>query len=229
MNKYLPFKPDWYYSKFTIPNLKQIQKEFLSVKDLIWHSYSNHDLTEKGDWWEFTAMPGNEIEKHIPSFINWLKEVGIYSKWISTAFSVVNSNANPMRTHVDSLDTANRYLSLNIPILNCQGSYTVWYDAELDHTEVAPDLQPGEPGYEELNTRFKYDPPLRYGRWTVESTEQEVMRVETVDPVLVNVSMPHRPMSDHNEMRILACSRFTPELTDQEVRQLGIERPFEQL
>lgn len=230
MNTYTPFKPNWYYSKFNIPNLEQIQKEFLSVKDSTWQKYSDHNLSTKGDWWDFCCMPGSDLEQHIPTFVNWLKDVGIYSKWISTAFSVVNSNTNPMRTHVDSLDNDSRRVSLNIPILNCQGTYTVWYDAELDFSNQGPvDISPDDPRWEKLHGRFKYDPPLRTGLWTIESTEKEVMRVETTSPLLVNITRPHRPMSDHNEMRILACSRFSPELTEQEVKQLGIERPFEQL
>ena len=44
MNKrYVPWNPEWFYSRFRIDNLEQIQKEFLIVKDVKWKEYIGVD------------------------------------------------------------------------------------------------------------------------------------------------------------------------------------------
>lgn len=219
MSNYKPWNPDWRYTKFTIDCLEQIQKEFRYVKDNIWHIYSHNDLVDSDpDYWDFSMMPRSGIEEHVPTLVDWFKRVGILDKWIATAFAVVNKASNPMRIHVDSIATDDRRVSLNMPFLNCKNTWTCWYDCELDEVEVppkniTPEILP------HLHSRMVYDPPLQKGRWGVEPCN-EIDRAEMDSPVIVNVTIPHRPVSGHDETRILLCHRFTPELTEKEIKNI---------
>lgn len=219
MSNYKPWNPDWRYTKFTIDCLEQIQKEFRYVKDNIWHTYSHNDLVDSDpDYWDFSMMPRSGIEEHVPTLVDWFKRVGILDKWIATAFAVVNKASNPMRIHVDSIATDDRRVSLNMPFLNCKNTWTCWYDCELDEVEVppkniTPEILP------HLHSRMVYDPPLQKGRWGVEPCN-EIDRAEMDSPVIVNVTIPHRPVSGHDETRILLCHRFTPELTEKEIKNI---------
>ena len=79
--------------------------------------------------------------------------------------------------------------------------------------EITPEVLP------HLHSRMIYDPPLQKGRWGVEPCN-EIDRAEMDSPVIVNVTVPHRPVSGHDNERILICHRFTPELTAEEVLRI---------
>ena len=218
MNDYQPWNPDWRYTKFTVDCLEQIQQEFQYVKDNIWHKYSHNDLvSDDPDYWDFSMMPRSGIEEHVPTLVDWFKRAGILDKWTATAFSVVNRASNPMRIHVDSIATDDRRVSLNMPFKNCSNTWTCWYDCELDDVEVPPEITPEVLPH--LHSRMIYDPPLQKGRWGVEPCN-EIDRAEMDSPVVVNVTVPHRPVSGHDNERILICHRFTPELTAEEVLRI---------
>ena len=228
MNKrYVPWNPEWFYSRFRIDNLEQIQKEFLIVKDVKWKEYIGVD-TNNSTWWDFALMPKHAVEEFLPTLVDWLTHIGLYDRWITVAFSTVNHSEHPMRIHVDSTAVDQRRISVNIPVLNCEKTYTVWYDAELDYDNVLPEVISPEVEAK-LHTRLKYDPAIKYSHWGIESTAVEIKRLETNQPVIVNITIPHRPVSDHNQTRILACLRFTPELTDADLKKLGVDTPFVQV
>lgn len=218
MSNYKPWNPDWRYTKFTVDCLEQIQQEFEYVCKHVWHTFSDNDLTNSSpDYWDFSMMPREGIEEHVPSLVKWLDSKSILDKWTATAFSVVNRASNPMRIHVDSIATDERRVSLNMPFKNCANTWTCWYNCELDEVEVPPEITPEILPH--LHSRMIYDPPLQQGRWGVEPCN-EIDRAEMDQPVLVNVTVPHRPVSGHNNERILLCHRFTPELTQEEMDRI---------
>lgn len=213
MKQFTSWNPDWRYTKFNIDCLKEIQQEFLNVRKLIWHKHSDQNLEDPDpSWWDFSMMPRQELEPLVPTLANWFKSKGILDKWSSTAFAVVNKSSNPMDIHVDSTVIDVRRYSLNMPFINCDNTWTVWYDAEVDQTRLPTDIPP-----EVLHSRFKYDPTLRFGLWYQEQTATEIDRAEMDSPVIINITVPHRPVSGHEDTRILLCHRFTPELTTEEV------------
>jgi len=216
MSEYMPWNPDWFYTRVNVDQLSQIQSEFEIIRKEHWHKFCDHDVNENdADWWDFSAMPRSIIEPYTPTLVEWFDSLGILDKWSSTAFSVVNKEDKPMRIHIDSTLTEQRRVSLNMPFLNCDNTWTVWYDCDIDQTEVPTELPP-----EILHSRFQHDPSLRFGRWGVEQGAQEIARAEMNTPVIVNVTIPHRPISSHNLQRILLCHRFTPELTEEEINRI---------
>lgn len=216
MSEYTPWNPKWFYTRVNVNCLEQIQKEFEEIRKNHWHKFCDYNIDEEdANWWDFSAMPREVIEPHTPVLVEWLDSKGILDKWSSTAFSVVNKEDKPMRIHIDSTLTDERRVSLNMPFLNCNNTWTCWYDCEIDQHEVPTDVPP-----EVLHSRFQYDPSLRFGRWGIEQGAKEIARAEMNTPVLVNVTIPHRPISGHNLQRILLCHRFTPELTKEEMDRI---------
>jgi len=215
MIKYTPWSTDWRYTKFNIDNLDQIQQEFVKVKELQWHKFCDHDLSAVDvNWWDFSVMPRSEIESMVPTLVAWFDKKGILDKWTASAFSVIHKEKYPMRIHVDSTLTDERRVSLNMPFQNCENTWTCWYDANIDMDNLPlenPDRK---------HSRQLYDPALASGLWFLEDNAQEIDRAEMDSPVIVNVTIPHRPVSGHDNQRILLCHRFTPELTEEEINRI---------
>jgi hypothetical protein len=84
---------------------------------------------------------------------------------------------------------------LNIPIINCDDSYTVWYDTELGDTFHDDNDFRNTARIQKPNTVA-----TEIGRWDMRN------------PAWINTSIPHRPESTHNRPRAIISARFDPEL-----------------
>jgi hypothetical protein len=210
---YIPYKSDWFYSPIDIPNLEQIQKEFV---DLFWTKLG--DKVPEGS--SFLIL--DDDRSGYPAFIEYINAHGLENKWYTVGFSVTNNKAE-FPVHVDYVEGQERYISLNIPIINCLNSYIVWYEAELSemgrisiykdsiHNIVFPDDDSTDTY--EANGAFWCKNP------------SELLRVECAEPMLIHVGRPHRPIVEHNELRVLVTVRFRPELTNENLLNLGFDNP----
>jgi hypothetical protein len=187
-------KPTWLYKLVVVDELIQIQQELLEIFN---KHYSN---SFNGRGFTFTNIDQDILRTEAPSYIKFLKHIKLYdrwrSSWISGTIGDLRIKDSPL--HVDSLDWESRCYALNIPILNCDESHTVWYDAK----DCAEEHYSGE--VEGIKTVEIYKP----------ETSIEIGRLVASNPAWVNVSIPHRAENNNSELRLLCTTRFYPELHD---------------
>ena len=191
--QYRPINTDWYYSYIDIPNLEIIKQELINLLSL--------PVPKKN----FTSYYTNIYVPNIvqcPNLMAYLETAGIKSKLLRILYSKSNGpSINEASPHVDSVvpDKSCRY-SLNIPLIDAEDSYTVWYE----QTTPSPIL---------------YD-TVTFSGW-IENKEQirEIARVQYTQPMLLNTSILHSGKIISNR-RTIAGLRFWPELTAEEITRL---------
>jgi hypothetical protein len=190
MNKYQSSTPDWLYQT---PNLneddlpairKELQKLSLYTKDNLvpytsTFSIIGHDDEEKQKIME--VCPTLQKELHRLNLLQDLHFVGFVSV-------TANKHFPP---HIDTID-----VGLNIPLYNCDGTYTVWYDAEI--------LDQPFPDY------VIASPLVKAARIVEAKNAVEIGRVEANQPWWINTNVPHRPETHHDKFRLAASIRFLP-------------------
>lgn len=206
-----PCKPDWYYHLIEIDNLEEIKVEFFNLLK----AYSANKSF-------FLQLRRDEISKNVPSFSNYLKRVNLFDKWGMTALSIISSES-AFSIHVDSTNCTKRFAALNIPIANYSNSFTFWTNSDivkeksLDGRSLVPwDLDKD------------YVDEAEYGVYVCKNNGKTLATLETNRPYLMNVSIPHGVKNFNPTPRYLVSTRFSPELTEGDLIQLGIREPFKQ-
>jgi hypothetical protein len=191
--KYQPINTNWFYSYITIPQLADIQLELISLLSL--------PVPKK----QFTSYYTNIYVPNIiqcPCLMDYLNLVGIKSKLLRVLYSSSNGpGLNYAPPHVDSVnpETSFRY-SLNIPLVDAEDSYTVWYEQTKE-------------------SKILFD-TTTYTGWVENKNEvREIARVQYTQPMILNTSILHGGKINSNR-RMIAGLRFWPELTQEEVDRL---------
>ena len=179
-------QPTWCFKPIDIPNLSTIQSEFQSILS---------ELISMEVQYKYFHIDRARIESKVPSYVEFLKSIGLLDRWIYSAL-VVTTNDAEFPIHVDATDWTSRCFALNLPIQNCDDSYTVWYDAKIN-----PNPIPGDETSNRSLARICYD-------------ATEICRMPATTPAWVNISVPHRPVTEHNKLRAVISARFDPELHD---------------
>jgi hypothetical protein len=185
--------PEWLYKPIVVDNLTTIQQEFQTI-------VNTHYTTMFDDWKSSWLYPIDRtiIEQSAPTYITWLKELKLYDRWATSFFATsYGTSGNEQTVHIDNIDYKERCFSLNIPILNCEDSWTVWYKTK-ENSGVA--------GYIP-----HYSMALGFSELDIEG---ELGRMPATQPAFINVGLPHRPWSNHVEPRIILSTRFNPEIFD---------------
>lgn len=212
---YSPFKPDWYYSEFTIDNLEEIQQEFFPLIDKF-----------KGKEIVFSAQRVRQFESLVPKFVQWLKKFGFYDRWCTTAFGLVPAGKY-YPPHIDSTDHVLRSQALNIPIANYIGTHTVWYQADiigLPRKKFGDHFSHDSQG----NLWSAIDPSFKTAAVCDVTTAKELCRLNTEKPFIMNITLPHGVENFTEKTRYLISTRFTPELDETDLQRLGISQPYQQ-
>ena len=124
------------------------------------------------------------------------QRLGIYNNFFVISFISVENNRE-FPPHVDvGVDIA-----LNIPLINCEDTYTVWYDGKLKD--------------QGLPTYAIGSPIAEISRVADPRTVTEVGRCDSSIPHWINVNMLHRPETHHDQFRVAASVRFDPEPVDE--------------
>ena len=124
------------------------------------------------------------------------QRLGIYNNFFVISFISVENNRE-FPPHVDvGVDIA-----LNIPLINCEDTYTVWYDGKLKD--------------QGLPTYAIGSPIAEISRVADPRTVTEVGRCDSSIPHWINVNMLHRPVTHHDQFRVAASVRFDPEPVDE--------------
>jgi hypothetical protein len=187
-------KPTWLYKSADIPNtlLPLFQKEFTKiykkfVKDL--DKQPNQFVSEE----DISIIP-NEY----PYIYKYLKLLGLHKSIVRLGLIVTTSPELTFAVHSDWPATG---YALNIPVLNCENTYTAWYDAKI--TNVKGNIYSTD-SWKGVAESYMYD----------NSTAVELDRIEANKPHWINIHVPHSPISDLNKLRINATIRFTDDVYD---------------
>jgi hypothetical protein len=190
-------KPTWFYKTVDISDLDQIQQEFKKIIE--WKYLTSFDDKQFGEYSSnYIALNKVLIEKYAPTFVTTLKNLNLFERWETTTISgTKNYSSKTSIVHVDDQSWERRCYALNIPIQNCHDSYTVWYDVKPQSGTLGlgqASLHKNVLGFAENNII------------------KEIARLAVSQPAFVNISIPHRPVTNHDELRLLISSRFTPEI-----------------
>jgi len=192
-------KASWFYKPIHIENLAEIQKELISL--LYSRLIPDFDTAVP----MFKRVPRFEVEPYAPLYSNFIKSLGLGSRWVGCPIITTNYNIQ-FPIHVDNVNWLENSYGLNIPIINCENTYTVWYDAEMQGSR--DDLNNIDPNADE------YDPRHKARLVKPNTPVKEIARWHMKDPAWINVSIPHAPVSEHGKPRAVISARFIPELHD---------------
>lgn len=186
--------PDWTYKTTSVDNLHKIQLELKSlVEKYIPECFNGTAVTHT----LYVPLTKEEVSLVSPTYVEMIKNTGFFDRWDISLFVATSKLAleNPS-VHIDHYDPEQRCYGLNIPLVNCEGTYTIWYDATINREPVTTEVE------DLMAARLaEHDKPYT-----------EIDRLEASTPAWVNVCIPHAPYSDHNETRVLISARFTPEI-----------------
>ena len=186
-------RPTWLYKPINVDNLQTIQKEFKHI-----HTTYMDDLFDIAgkDIDRLWKIDKDLIKTHAPTFIELLKKLNLLDRWALTAFSPTVATYTKSMVHIDNADRNIRSYGLNLPIQNCEGSYTVFYETKGKGTcGIMP---------------WYKDSPCFLDHEII----GELGRLPTLQPAFVNVSYPHGSLSEHEDFRLLISTRFFPEIHD---------------
>ena len=182
MHKYKD-APDWLHYPANISN-----EEFQSIRPELAKLLV---LTLQEESYGFIMNDVSMIPKICPKLTQFLKR----NKLLDILSYIVTIVVHPEKefyVHVDGWES----IGLNFPILNCEETYTVWYDTEIlnDPTHIRP-------GEIEASTKICDQSNLEH---------KEIGRLDATIPSWLNVNIPHRPVVLHNKLRAAISFRFHP-------------------
>ena len=196
MQKYSQSTPDWLYQSPALDHnvLPTIQKELLKV---MIHSKENMAVPYTSTFFCYGQL--DEEKQKILAMCPTLKQELSRLKLLDTFWFVgfVSVDASKeFPPHIDTLD-----VGLNIPLYNCDNTYTVWYDAKV--------LDQPMPDYVIASAM------TGAARIVDKKNAVEIGRVESNRPLWINGNVAHRPETHHDKLRMAASIRFDPEPVDE--------------
>jgi hypothetical protein len=191
--KYRSTTPNWlYYEPSLDPELlPAIQKELLKLfvhtksRTLVPYTSTAVEISDK-----------EYMRNTCTTLMQEFRRLGIYDSFFVITFISVESTRE-FPPHVDvGVDIA-----LNIPLINCEGTYTVWYDGKI--------IDQSLPEYA-IGTSI-----VEIARVADAQTTIEIGRCDSNIPHWINVNILHRPETHRHQLRVTASIRFRPEPVDQ--------------
>lgn len=196
MYKHRLTTPDWLYYPANIAQhvLPEISKELLVL-----YKYSSADTidTEYADYGTGPVSYENKTfyKKMCPTLMAMLELLNIQDCFCAIIFSGKTATQKA-EVHIDGCHD----IALTIPVLNCDATYTAWYDSEpigrpiiFQHSQqrwAVPDNDPG------------------VGQCCHTDTMKEIDRCPSHIPHWINVNVPHGIVTTHDRMRINSSLRF---------------------
>ena len=184
---------DWLFIPQDIPELETIQQEFLKI----FNSFFKDRFAERSyDFWEIDPKM---LKLFAPTYLRFLEQQNCLDILWTTSFS--GSKGDGVRDcpiHIDS-KIRDKGPGLCIPIIGCEDSWTIFYDIG--------DVEGKENG---SRMTMKYEGSMEWK----EDAATEVGRSPSNVPHWNNIFRPHTALTNHNDLRLLLCVRFKPELYD---------------
>jgi hypothetical protein len=193
------------YAKYLdIPDWKKLQSQLIDFRE----QHSNKEAM----WW---SHGGDDVEKYLPDLYNAFKSMGLTARQMIFFTNLnndieINDPLDPRAVfiHTDKIDNPKaRYdyampvftdfeptNAINIPMLNCDGSTTLFYELiDKDQEDVYYTVI-GCGGIAKTNTK-------------------EVYRFELNQPSVIRINIPHAVWNPNAGPRVVATFRFV-ESTD---------------
>jgi hypothetical protein len=188
--------PDWLYYKanVTFDNLKEIQTELFNI----FVKCTGLDTNTLDSSFNLTIdIP--MIREQGTSLMSLLKSIELDEYLESIAFISARKETD-FPIHVDgTVDFA-----LNIPVLNCENSYTAWYYSKIGNLNVEPKA------YGQID-----DYSNSVALLCDASQATEITRIDANIPHWININVPHRPIVLGEGFRINASLRFSSKILDE--------------
>jgi hypothetical protein len=204
--QYRPLHPSWFYSYVDIPNLEDIRQELVNLVRTGDVGYRSNP-TAYNIW-------ADQVLAKCPKVHEFLIKMGLVSKFHRL---LITQKLNDMADHVVHVDTYDpQYLtqSLNLGLSDYEGSYTSWHDTDV--TKLHDTAQ------------FGMDAASQFAFIETDKTWEIARLYYDTRAALVNTTILHR--GNAQKMNRLICGfRFVPDLTDEEIIRLGVEKPYLQV
>lgn len=181
-----------------IPNQEEILKELVDNFPIY---FGKLDEVVAG----FQGCDVNLIKQTCPKLCAFLAEKNLLHRWKGAGMSILKDNF-VLPIHTDSYMSAREY-ALNIPIINCQDSYMIWYDI-IDKSKA---IKKAYTNNGVLVVSDHYDP----------SNAIECERICSNSIMFVNIKTPHSGVNLNKEVRSMISLRFIPELTLEEIKNFN--------
>jgi len=188
-------RPDWLYQSVVIDNLDKVQQECFEI----FKKYYSDIFQGKGLTIHY--IDREILKQEAPAYIAAIDSLGLLDRW-STSIFVGTQGQNretDSRIHIDNPDWTHRCYAFNMPVVNCESSWTAFYkciEEDLDSTLI------GDQDNYKVARVYKTE------------SCQEIGRLPASQPAWVNVSTPHRPVTSNDSIRLLISTRFWPEIHD---------------
>ena len=192
-------RPSWCCRPVQIKNLMDIVPQLRTLLYKIKPDFGNL----KNGQIMYIPVERKLIDHDCPLYSKYIESLNLLDRWEFSLISVIGPRDTDLdmdklfnKIHVDTTNWNYRCYGLNIPIINCENTYTVWYEGTIDETEIKTDKN-------RLRSAKNLVPGSRY---------VEIHRHESSVPAWINVSIPHMPLNYHNKPRAVISARFTPEI-----------------
>ena len=147
----------------------------------------------------FIPVDPEDFKKYCPTITAKIAQWGLTERLAEIAIILVKPQAHYV-IHRDFPLWKKRNIALNFPVLNCENSYTAFYDATIIDKTCEGAL--GDSVY------------VHHANQVDEPTAKEIGRCDSTVPHWINVYVPHAPVVEHDQTRISVSIRFHPELFD---------------
>ena len=187
-----------YFKFIDIPEWETLKDQIINFRK----EYSNSDAL----WWSHSDV---EINKHLPDLTTTFKKIGLTLRQLIFFVNLNNdievdnpSNPKAVFIHTDREDDPNAKYdynlpiltnfkttnAINIPLLNCEGSTTIFYELLNDNPDV-------------------YYAVTDCGGHSIHDV-REVCRFELSKPAVIRINVPHAVWNPNPGPRIVATIRF---------------------
>lgn len=148
----------------------------------------------------FIPVEPEDIKRNCPNIMAKIREWGLEDRMAENAIILVKPNKH-YAIHRDFPLWQKRNIALNFPMVNCEDSYTVFYDAEILKKET-------------MSGKLGENVYVSHAQAVIEETAKELGRCDSSIPHWINVHVPHAPVVNHDRVRSALSIRFHPELFD---------------
>jgi hypothetical protein len=182
----------WHYKYASIGAQNEFKSEFYAmVKKLI-------DLKSINSSKIFYYRE-DVIKDHCPVFYKHLESIYLDTLLCGAGIIIVYPGQK-FPIHVDHDYQLNQQVGLNFPVLNCENSYTVWYENVTKKSNLNKNVSGNS--YTDQIQEYDGDDPV------------EVARCESIRPIWINSGLPHAAESHNPNMRITMSVRFHKEILE---------------
>ena len=196
---YRPVHPNWFYSYVDIPNLEVIRQELI---DLV-------NAGESGVRTNPTAynISKEDVIENCQEVVKYLKEMQLLDKFDRLLITKKTTSEADGMVHVDTYDPKYLTQSLNIGLIDYEGSYTSWHSTDI---KVLHDT-----------SQFGMVPDRNFAFIEVENTKEICRLYYDKRAALVNTTILHKGNAQQPN-RIICGFRFVPDLSDEDIKRMGI-------